>query len=142
MIDDEKSYCKAKAPKIEKKKVKKDKQTSKQTFFIQLKHECVNISFPFRALCVPWWNIFSIDYLTVSGREGLSHKRRSWRYFHCLGRVMKCGYWKSRFVGISYSPMLSTPIITIGYNLQVIGFPIRNKTTFFSSIFPKQKIVS
>ena len=36
-----------------KKEVKKDKQTSKQTFFIQLKHECVNISFPFRALCVP-----------------------------------------------------------------------------------------
>jgi hypothetical protein len=82
-----------------------------------VKQERIDIAFAIWALCIPWWHVISIKNFTVPGRRFIN-KLRSRGYFHCLGRIMKCGNWEPQLSGFSYGSMLSTLILPIGKNLQ------------------------
>lgn len=104
----------------------KMKWGSEVTLNLLIKQECINVSLSFWAFCVPWWDIITINDFSEPRRNRLADELRSRGYLHRLGWIMKCSNWESCPRRISNCSMLSTLVLSIGYNLQTRLSSMRN----------------
>lgn len=113
-------------------KIQDMKTWREESINLRIQYKCINISFSSRAFGIPWWNIVSINNITVFSRRWVVYQFRSRGDLGCLSRVMKCCHREPCSIRISDCPMLTAPVLSIGYNLVPKEFSVSWK-------LPKQK---